>query len=138
VSVTVAQLRAGIAANLATITDVQVLAYPLSNPTPPAFLVYPSGTEYNASMARGLDVWTFTVEAIVNTGSDQDAEKLLDLYVAPTGATSVRAAIESDKTLGGVASAATVTRCSGIRLEGDERGVYLVARWTVEIYASGL
>ena len=136
-SVTVAQIRSGIATNLATVTDVQVLAYVLSNPTPPAFAVFPAACDYNQAMARGLDRWTFTVQAIVSAASDQDGQKQLDTYLAPTGSTSVRAAIESDRTLGGVVDNLVVTRVSGYQLYADERGANLGAEWSVEVWASG-
>lgn len=137
-SVTVAQIRSGLATNLATVTgSPQVLAYMLSNPTPPAFAVFPAATSYDEAMARGLDKWTFTVVAVVSAAVDQDGQKNLDLYLAPSGGYSIKAAIESDRTLGGVVSNLRVTQVSGYRVYADDRGANLGAEWTVEIYASG-
>ena len=58
--------------------------------------------------------------------------------LAPTGATSVKAAVESDRTLGGVVESLRVTQCSGYQtytLPGDRQ--VLGAEWTVEIHAAG-
>jgi hypothetical protein len=64
-AVTLTQIREGIAANLAVLDGCQVSAYMLSNPTPPAVHVYPAEVDYDLAMGRGLDQWTFTVQAFV-------------------------------------------------------------------------
>lgn len=136
-SVTVTQIRSGIAANLATVTATQISSYQLSNPTLPALAVFPAGVEYNQAFNRGVEKWTFTVQALVAYTSDVDGQQLLDAYLAPSGSTSVRAAIESDRTLGGVVHALEVTRASGYVLYADAQPPVLGAEWTVDIYASG-
>lgn len=137
-SVTLAQIRSGLATNLATVTgSPQVLTYVLSNPTPPAFVIVPASTEYDQAMARGLDKWTFRVVAIVSAASDQDGQKTIDAYLAPSGSTSIKAALESDRTLGGVVQNLRVTQVSGYILQ-EEAGIpNLTAEWTVEVYATG-
>jgi len=137
VSVTVSEIRAGLAANLATITGTQIVSYQLSNPTTPSIAVFPAGVDYNQAMARGLDKWTFTVQAIVSASVDQNGQQLLDSYLAPTGSTSIRAALESDRTLGGKVQNVQVTRVSGYTLFGDTPPV-LGAEWTVEVWATAL
>lgn len=136
-SVTVADIREGLAANIATITDVQVSSYMLANPSPPSIHVFPAAAEYTQAFNRGLDKWTFTVQAIVSASVDTAGQQLLDEFLAPTGDTSIRAAIESDRTLGGVAENLTVTGVSGYQLYADDRGANLGAEWTVEIWCSG-
>ena len=138
---TVAELREAITANLnAHLTDIQATAYMLSNPTPPTIQVYPGGPagdlEYDLAMARGLDQWMFTVQAFVGVTGDIAAQKRLDVYIASSGPQSVKAAIESDPTLGGLGSC-RVQRCGGYRTYTLETGSYLGAEWYVQVLATG-
>jgi hypothetical protein len=133
-----AEIRAGIAANLAALKGIQVSAYMLHSPTPPSVHVFPAEVEYDQAMQRGLDKWTLTVQAFVGLVSDVGAQKLLDKYLAPSGAQSVKAVIEADRTLGGAVHDLRVTRSGGYQsflLEG--RGPILAADWSIEVYAAG-
>ena len=133
---TIAQIREGIATNLATIADVQVSAYMLAQPTPPAIHVLPGEISYDRASARGLDEVMMLVQAFVAFSSDIGAQKRLDTMLAPSGAGSVKAAIESDPTLGGTVSDLHVRSASGYRsLLVEGRGLVLVVEWTVYIMA---
>ncbi len=132
----IADIRAGIAANLATVTDTQIVRYQLANPSTPSIAVFPAQTEYNQAMSRGLDKYTFTVQAIVSVAVDENGQQQLDDFLEPSGSTSIRAAVESDRTLGGAVQNLQVTRVSGYTLFGDSPPV-LGAEWTVEVWASG-
>lgn len=137
---TLAELRAGLAANLDTIPSTQVSAYMLSAPTPPSIYVYPQQVDYDGTMQRGMDAWTFTVQAFVGLTSDIGAQKKLDLMLAPTGTNSVKASVEADRTLGGKASDLRVTEATGYRvytLEGA-RGPVLGCEWTVDVIVDGV
>jgi hypothetical protein len=98
---TMAEIRQGIANNLASLEGVQVSPYMLANSTLPAIHIFPSAVSYDQAMHRGVDAQTMTVQAMVAFGSDQGAQVTLDELLAPSGSRSVKAAIESDKTLGG-------------------------------------
>lgn len=133
---TPAQIRAGLAANLASIADTQISAYMLASPTPPVIQVLPERVEYHGAMQNGLERNRYTVQAFVGFTSDVGAQKKLDKMLEPTGATSVKAAVESDATLAGVVEHLTVTEATGYRvyaLEGA-RGPVLGCEWTVEIF----
>lgn len=135
---TPAEIRAGIAANLATITGVQILAYMLASPTPPFIQIYPGPMAYDAAMARGLDRPVYMIQAAVSTTTDQGAQIMLDQLLEASGAMSVKAAVESDRTLGGKVGGLRVTEMSGYKwlvLEGH--GMMLGADWTVEVLARG-
>ena len=100
-----ADIRMGIAANLGTLPcGVQVSAYVLANPTPPAIWVRPSSdtaVEYGQAMNGGSENWYMTVFGFVGAVSDIGAQKLLDEWIGTGTAASVVDAIEADKTLGG-------------------------------------
>lgn len=131
-------LREGVAANLASITGLQQSGYMLSNPTPPCAEVEPGPIAYDKAMQRGLDRYQLTVRVYVAFSTDIGAQKRLDEFLESTGATSIKAAIESDRTLAGACDALRVTGCTGYRaftLPGGR--IALGAEWTVEIFARG-
>lgn len=135
---TLQQLRQGLAANLGAITGVQVSPYLLAQPTPPAIELAPDEVEYDTANARGMDSWQFIVRAYVGTPTDQGAQVLLDLMLAPSGATSVKAVLEADRTLGGAAQTLRVAQATGYRLYQRAGGPeYLGCEWTVNVYAPG-
>lgn len=136
-------IRAGLAAAItAAIPDAQCSGYVLANPTPPFFDIELSaeGVDYDQAMARGVDLWRMTVRGCVAVTDSLASQKTLDLWCAASGDRSVKAALEADLTLGGVASALRVTQLAGYRaiaVRGQPNNVYLGAEWTVEVYAQG-
>jgi hypothetical protein len=133
-----ADIRAALAANLATLTDVQVSPYMLASPTPPCIEIYPDEVSYDQALQRGLDQWTLIVRAYVGLTTDQGAQIKLDELLAPSGAMSVKAAVESDPDLGGSIDDLRVTRASGYRIYARPgTGELLGCEWTVDIYAVG-
>ncbi|MBX5461640.1 MAG: hypothetical protein IRZ28_11190 [Steroidobacteraceae bacterium] len=133
-----ADIRTGLAANLAPIPGLQESPWLLSNPTPPAAEIQPDEVDYDQALGRGLDRWRFTVRVFAGFTSDVGAQKLLDLMLAPSGPRSVKAALESDCTLGGKVDDLRVTRCSGYRLYGRDGGPSVLgAEWQVEVLVAG-
>lgn len=128
------ELREGVAAAMSGIPDVQVSARWLTNPTPPAVHVFPGEIDWHAAMGNGHHNWTLTVEAFAALVTDEGAQEVLDRMVADDGDYSVKAAIESDSTLGGLVEDVTVTRTYdyGLRLKADGTLV-LGCKWDVEI-----
>lgn len=133
---TVSALRGGLATALDTIAGLRVVENFAGSVNPPVAVVgWPTGVEYDSTMARGADEWTFAVAVAVRTSSSRAAATNLDGYLAAEGAESVKAAIESDPTLGGVAQYAHVARLDGVTMEAADGGELLVASWTVEVLA---
>lgn len=134
---TLKALREGIATNLQAITGLHVLPFVPDNPTPPMAVVIPSTIAYDTAMARGTDEYRFEVTVIVARASERGAQDVLDSYCNPAGSTSIKKAIEADKTLGGAAQAIRVTDLSsyGPLTVGDV--TYLAATFTVQALASG-
>lgn len=129
-----AQIREGLATALRTIPDVQISAYLLSKPTPPTFMVGGPDEVGLLDEFGGAPTWTLPVIAYTGLAQDIGAQKRLDLYLAPDGPTSIRAAIEADPTLGGIVDSVVVSSITGYRsylMEGNV--VYLGAEWTAEV-----
>lgn len=101
---TLEQIMDGIEDRLKTIAGLRVSDVTPDQIVPPCAIVgVPAITEYHATFASGrmrLDELTVTV--LVSAAVDRIGQKLLAGYANPTGDTSVKAAIEADKTLGGV------------------------------------
>lgn len=107
---TTAQIREAMRAALADPTNgladewLQISAYMLALPQPPAIDIRPGGTEFDTAMARGNDDMTFLVRAMVAFNTDQGSQIQLDKAIDATGTSSLKTALEHDKTLGGVVS----------------------------------
>jgi hypothetical protein len=85
---------------------------------------------------RGTDKLTFVVQAIVGTVDDIGGQRLLSTFVQASGSQSVKAAIESDRTLGGIVDDLRVTGYLGDTSITLPNGVeYLTGQWTVEVLA---
>lgn len=130
-------IRAKLIANLATLATAQgfqTRTY-AGTPTPPTIEVFAFETiEYDVAMHRGGDQVDAVIRAYVANGLAEGAQIKLDQLVASSGSTSVKAAIESDLTLGGTVDDLRVTRCvSGLVFNGTVIG----AEWEVQIETTG-
>lgn len=132
-----AAIRAGIARNLSVIPDLQVSAYMLANPTPPCVQVIPGDTDFDLSMHRGLDEITMRVVVTVGLVADIGAQVSLDEYLDGSGPRSIKQAVESDSTLGGVVADASVTTATGPKVLASEQGGVLFSEWTVQVIGTG-
>lgn len=132
----ISDIRSGIATNLATISGLRTSATIPDQPVPPVAIVILSTVEYNKAMARGLNLYNFIVQVIVGRADERTAQNNLDAYVSPTGNSSVKLAVESDRTLGGVVDDCLVTdlRNVGSLTYGDQ--TYLAAEFAVTVYAN--
>jgi hypothetical protein len=129
-------IRAGLRANIkANIPNLQVSSYVLANPTPPGVHIYPGETRFDLAMNRGLDEVDFIVQAFVAHTGDQGSQSYLDDLRDPTGDRSIKAAVESDLTLGGVAEDLRVVSLTEYRMlvTADNRAL-ITTDWLVTVY----
>lgn len=133
---TISQIKAGLATRLATISGLRTFAYQPDQLNAP--LAYPMVEQvlYHRTMFNGLNEIVFTVTVIVARPTERPAEASLDAYVSPTGASSIRAAIEGDRTLGGIVDDCQVEQASGISSLSANDADYLSVDFTVRVYAS--
>lgn len=143
---TITQIRVGIADAIRALGDIQASPYILASPTFPYAHCRPSGEagdiEYDQTMGRGLDLMPFTVEVFTGSPTDQGAQMVLDEYLSPAGGRSIKAALELDKTLGGIVDDLRVVSCAGYRVmifpKRGQADPILSAMWRLDIYASGI
>lgn len=133
---TLTQIRDGLAANLLT-AGVRSSATVPDNPTPPLAYVGIQNIQYDGAFQGGLTTYNMIVSVIVSRVDERSGQVKLDGYLNSAGSTSIKAAIESDRTLG---SAVFDTRCSEVTAVnnvtlGAGDITYLVADFAVQVYA---
>jgi hypothetical protein len=131
----VSELREGLAKNLRTISGLRAVATVPDNPTPPIAIIYPQNIEFDDTFQRGLQTYSFRVVVIVGRADERSAQNRLDSFVASTGQTSVKLAVESDKTLSGKAFDTRVVAMTNYGSLDISEVTYLSAEFTVLCYA---
>jgi hypothetical protein len=131
----ISELRTGIKTNLATINGLRTSDFQPDNINPPVAVVFPVSVNYDETFHRGMQTYTFAVQVIVGRVSERSGQSTLDAYCASTGTSSIKLAIESDKTLAGKAFDLRVTdmRNYGELIIGEVN--YLSAEFVVLCYA---
>ena len=131
----VSSLRTGLANRLGTITGLRTSAFMPDNPNPPIAVVMPSSVSYDDTFHRGMQTYVFSVLVIVGRVDERTAQSNLDGYVSSTGSSSIKLAIEGDKTLGGVAFDTRVTEMRNYGQLAIAEIQYLTAEFTILCYA---
>jgi hypothetical protein len=104
----VGAIRDGLKARLDTISGLNTYDLVSGTITAPAAVVSRKRIQYDAAFSGDHHNMTFVVTLYIQATSIRSAQDALDAYLATTGAGSVSAAIEGDKTLGGIISYAVV------------------------------
>ena len=131
----ITDIRAGLATRLGTIPGLRSTTETPDTISPPIAIVNVANVNYDRTFARGLDEYNFVITVIVGRVGERSAQRLLDSYVSTTGASSVKLAVESDKTLGGKCDTLRVSemRNYGSLVIGEI--TYLAAEFNVVVYA---
>ena len=102
-------IRAGLKTNLETISGLTVYDYVPDWLEPPIAIIAPLNTlNYDATMARGADTYEVPVILYISRIDAETSQDTVDSYLVSSGANSIKAAIESDPTLGGAAMSVRV------------------------------
>ncbi len=120
---------------LDTIVGLRVHRYPPPTVTPPAAVVsYPETIDFDQTYGRGADKMTIPVVVVVGRASDRAARDALGAYCDGSGASSVKAVLESG----------TYTAFHTVRVESIEFDVvtiaavdYMAALFDLDIAGSG-
>ena len=110
---TLTEIRDALAAQIsALVPGLRTAATVPATINPPVAVITPNPAaliNYLEVLSSTVATWTMRVYIIVGTVSDRSAQTMLDAFLAPTGGSSVPAAINSDPTLGGVVEYAVPT-----------------------------
>lgn len=133
----VVSIRDGLATNLATITGLRVSSFAADKVSVPAAVVGEVRIEFDKTFGRGLDEFEVKVRVYASRADDRAGQDKLDGYLAGSGSGSVKAALESDRTLGGVAQTLRVTDVDGYGVYEVAGMQYVGAEFTVTVWAAG-
>jgi hypothetical protein len=128
-------IRQGLARNLGTVAGLRTAAEMPDLPNPPIAVVSLSSVEYDGAFDRGLTRYNFTVTVIVGRVAEREAQRRLDSYIS-TGSSSVKYALESDKTLDGNAYDCRVVTMNSVGSLSINDTTYLAADFTVTVIAN--
>lgn len=122
--------------NLANITSLSVYGYvPDSIEPPTAIIGVMDAIDYDASMQRGADKYEIPIYLYVSRVDAQDSQETLDGYLASSGASSVKAQVESDSSLNGEAQSVRVVSASNYGVYTINNIDYLGVEFIVEVIA---
>jgi hypothetical protein len=132
--VSISTIRDGLATNLGTISGLRTSADLPDNPSPPIAVVALNNIQYDQAMNGGLVIYTFTITVIVGRVSERSAQNKLNAY-ASTGAGGVKAALQSDKTLGGAAYDVQLTEMTNVGAINLGEQQYMAAEFSAIVYS---
>lgn len=130
-------IQQGLATAARTITGLRAEPTLPDSINPPMFAPLDLEMSYNQTFgSSGLVEVLFTCQVFTSRGDTTTGRKLLIGYLAEAGASSVKAALEADRTLGGAAKTLIVERCRGAGRLYDVAGIdYLGAQFDVRVWA---
>ncbi len=131
----IADIRSGLGANLATIRGLRVAETIPDNPSPPIAVIALGNVVYDGAFQGGLVTYNFTVSVIVGRVAEREAQRRLDSYIS-TGAGSIKAAVESDKSLGGSAYDVRVSEMTNVGAVQLGDATYLACDFSVAVYSN--
>lgn len=132
---TINNLRSGLAANISTINGLRVAAEVPDNPSPPIAVIQLQTISYDGAMAQGLTTYSFLISVIVGRSAEREAQRRLDNFASSSGSSSIKLAVQSDKTLGGAAYDVRVSEMTNIGAVLLGEATYLAADFVVTVYA---
>jgi len=132
---TVSAAAAGLKTQLATISGLRVYDYVPDTVAVPMATVMIDTVTYHNAFAGGDPIYSFTDMVLVARTSERTAQSKLDAYVSWDGSASIRAAIEADKTLGGVVQTLIVEDTSNIQVVQVNDVTYLGVDFSVVVHA---
>jgi hypothetical protein len=132
---TVVQIADGLKTRLATISGLRTFNYQPEQLNPPVAYPVLNAINYHRAFAGGDVVTDWSIVVIVGRYTDSRAFAALDLYLSYDGATSVRAAIEADPTLGGVAKTLILSNGAQIMPQEQADAEFLMARFDCQVHS---
>ena len=134
-SATVTQIKQAIATALGTIPGLRSYAVQPDNLNPPFAWPMLDTVTYNGAMRGGHITHSYTVTVVVGRAAERTAQNALDGYVSYDSATSIRAALEADRTLNGVVQNLLVESANNISTTEGNDTTYLMVDFRVVVYA---
>lgn len=132
---TVSQVADGLKARLATISGLRTFSFQPEQVNPPVAFPVLESIDYHKAFGGGDVRMQFTIIVIVGRYLDRVAHANLDGFLSFDGATSLRAAIEGDRTLGGVAQTLVLDSSLSIGSLAVAEAEFLQVSFSVLVHA---
>lgn len=130
---TIAGVRQAIADACSTIPGWRASPYIKDTVAPPEIQVVAGQVDYDLVMARGADIWNYTLMAYVQRDSERAGQIMLDELCAPSGAGSLKTVLEADVALAALVDYVRVRTASEVRSATVGAVTYLLVEFTVEV-----
>jgi len=131
------EIMDAVGVRLNSVDGLRGSGYAPDEPNPPAAFPLIPPFNYRESMRRGTYTINLQVAVLVGAQLDRAGQKRLAGYASQTGATSIRAALEGDKTLGGLVSDLVVDSFDPNGLQDVGLVQYYGGLFNVRVIASG-
>jgi hypothetical protein len=105
--------------------------------TPPAAFTALEEIVFDKTFGRGFDEFAFILRVLVARADDKAAQDRLDAFLDGSGTTSVKAALETDRTLGGLAETLHVKGVNNYGVYEVAGIAYVGAEFAVTVHAPG-
>lgn len=128
-------MRQAIATNLGSVSGLRTSSLIPEDPKPPVAVVIFDRIEFDTAFGRGLDMYLFKVVVVMGRVNTRGTEETLDGYLSGSGSSALKAAIESDRTLGGEAQDLRVTSGENVRELVVADITYVAADFLLTVYA---
>lgn len=135
---TIEEIMTGIEARLATISTLRATNYAPDNPLVPCAFPLVPAFNYRQTMGRGKYTLPFRIVLLVAGQLDRVGQHKLASFANQDGASSIRAALEADKTLGGIVDDLFVESFDPTGLDDVGLAGYYGGVFTVPVHASGV
>jgi hypothetical protein len=132
--VSISLIRKGLGTNLGTIRGLRVAETIPDNPSPPIAVIALGNVTYDGAFDGGLTIYNFTVSVIVGRVAEREAQRRLDTFIS-TDDGSIKKAIESEKSLDGVAYDVRVSEMTNVGAVQLGDATYLACDFAVQVYA---
>jgi hypothetical protein len=131
---TVTQVMDGLKTSLGAISGLRSFSYQPDQLNPPMAFPVLNSVSYHRAFNGGDVVFNCSIFVIVGRYTDRTADALLDLYLSYSGASSIRAAIEADKTLGGICQTLIVNSSAEVTSLNSADAEFLEIQFKVEVH----
>lgn len=129
----ISKVREALGKNIETISGIRVYDTIPDVVVPPCAVVGQLDFTFDVNNARGLDQASVDIFVIVQRISERAGQDKLDELLAGTGSKSIKTALESDRTLGGLVDTLRVISAeSGTYQTGDQ--TFLSYRYNLTVW----
>ncbi len=120
---------------LSTVSGLRTYSFQPEQINPPFAFPELTSVTYHRAMGLGDVEMAFTINVVVGRYTDRTANDALDAYLSPTGATSIRAALESDRTLGGVVQTLILSSAANVVAVNEADANFLSVQFQLTVHA---